>query len=105
MQQLDARQIEEQAGLALDVEHALRTRVPVTLKSGVRYRDVVRDIDRGEHQYAYLGKNADLIGSSINPFGLYPTAFIPDIKRVRESLKTQPNLWQEDLLLFAQKQN
>ncbi len=106
MQQLDARQIEEQTGLSLDVERALRTRVPVTLKTGVRYRDVVRDIDRGEHQYSYLGKNADLIGTaSINPFGQYPSSLIPDIKRVRESLKTTPNLWREDLLLFAQKQN
>ncbi|MES2697157.1 MAG: TonB-dependent receptor, partial [Verrucomicrobiota bacterium] len=106
MQQLDARQIEEQFGLNLDVERALRTRIPVTLKTGIRYRDVVRDIDRGEHQYAYLGKNADLIGTtSIQPFGRYPTSLIPDIKRVRESLKTQPNLWVEDMLLFAQKQN
>ena len=105
MQQLDARQIEEQFGLALDAEHALRTRVPVTLKTGVRYRDVVRDIDRGEHQYSYLGKNADLIGGTINPFGRYPTSFIPDIKRVRESLVQNSNLWREDLLLFAQKQN
>lgn len=105
MQQLDARQIEEQFGFQLDLERALRTRIPVTLKSGLRYRDVVRDIDRGEHQYSYLGKNADLVGGSINPFGLYPSSFIPDIKRVRESLKSQPNLWREDLLLFAQKQN
>jgi len=105
MQQLDARQIEEQTGLTLDVERALRTRIPVTLKTGVRYRDVVRDIDRGEHQYSYLGKNADLIGSSINPFGLYPTSFIPDIRRVRDSLVQQSNLWREDLLLYAQKQN
>ena len=106
MQQLDARQIEEQVGLALDVEHALRTRIPVTLKTGVRYREVVRDIDRGEHQYSYLGKNADLVGtSSINPFGLYPSSLIPDIKRVRESLVKQSNLWREDVLLFAQKQN
>lgn len=106
MQQLDARQIEEQVGLALDVEHALRTRIPVTLKTGVRYREVVRDIDRGEHQYSYLGKNADLVGtSSINPFGLYPSSLIPDIKRVRESLVKQSNLWREDMLLFAQKQN
>ncbi len=106
MQQLDARQIEEQTGLALDVERALQTRIPVTLKTGVRYREVVRDIDRGEHQYSYLGKNADLVGTaSINPFGLYPSSLIPDIKRVRESLKVQPNLWREDLLLFAQKQN
>lgn len=106
MQQLDARQIEEQVGLAVDVERALRMQIPVTLKTGVRYREVVRDIDRGEHQYAYLGRNADLIGTtSINPFGRYPTSLIPDIKRVRESLKTQPNLWREDMLLFAQKQN
>jgi iron complex outermembrane receptor protein len=106
MQQLDARQIEEQFGVALDAERALRTQIPITLKSGVRYRDVVRDIDRGEHQYSYLGRNADLIGTtSINPFGRYPTSFIPDIKRVRESLKAQPNLWREDMLLFAQKQN
>lgn len=106
MQQLDARQIEEQTGLALDVERALRTRIPLLLKSGLRYREVVRDIDRGEHQYSYLGKNAELVGTtSINPFGLYPTSFIPDIKRVRESLKNQPNLWREDMLIFAQKQN
>jgi iron complex outermembrane receptor protein len=105
MQQLDARQIEEQFGLALDAERALRTQIPITLKTGVRYRDVVRDIDRGEHQYSYLGKNADLIGGSINPFGLYPTSFIPDIRRVRDSLVKQSNLWREDLLLFAQKQN
>ena len=106
MQMLDARQIEEQVGLQFDVERALRTSIPVTLKSGLRYRGVVRDIDRGEHQYAYLGKNADLVGSaSINPFGLYPSSFIPDIKKVRDSMKTTPNLWREDMLLFAQKQN
>jgi TonB-dependent receptor len=106
MQQLDARQIEEQTGLALDAERVLRTRVPVTVKTGVRYREVVRDIDRGEHQFSYLGRNADLVGTaSINPFGLYPTSLIPDIKRVRESLRTQPNLWREDMLIFAQKQN
>ncbi|HUR56304.1 MAG TPA: carboxypeptidase-like regulatory domain-containing protein, partial [Opitutaceae bacterium] len=38
MQMLDARQIEEQVGLQLDAERALRTRVPITLKSGLRYR-------------------------------------------------------------------
>jgi TonB-dependent receptor len=105
MQQLDARQIEEQIGLALDVERALRTPIPIVVKTGVRYRDVIRDIDRGEHQYSYLGKNADLIGSAINPFGLYASSLIPDITRVRDSLLTQPNLWKEDMLLFAQKQN
>ncbi|MEO6246790.1 MAG: TonB-dependent receptor [Opitutaceae bacterium] len=105
MQQLDARQIEEQTGLGLDLERALRTRIPITLRTGVRYRGVVRDIDRGEHQFSYLGKNADLIGATINPFGLYPSALIPDIRRVRDSLLQQSNLWREDLLLFAQKQN
>src|SRR6185503_13359682 len=106
MQQLDARQIEEQTGLTLDVERALRTRIPISLKTGVRYREVVRDIDRGEHQYSYLGKNADLVGTaSINPFGRYPSSLIPDIKRVRESLVKQSNFWREDLLIFAQKQN
>ena len=106
MQMLDARQIEEQVGMSLDVERELRTRVPVLLKTGLRYREVVRDIDRGEHQFAYLGQNADLIGTaSINPFGRYPSSFIPDIERVRESMKATPNLWRENLLLFAQKQN
>lgn len=106
MQQLDATQDEEQTGLTLNFERALRTRIPISLKSGLRYREVVRDIDRGEHQYAYLGKNADLVGTtSINPFGLYPSSLIPDIKRVRESLKTQPQLWREDMLIFVQKQN
>jgi iron complex outermembrane receptor protein len=106
MQQLDATQDEEQTGLSLNLERALRTRIPITLKSGLRYREVVRDIDRGEHQYSYLGKNADLVGTqSINPFGRYPSSLIPDIKRVRESLKTQPQLWREDMLLYVQKQN
>lgn len=105
MQQLDATQTEEQSGLTLHVERALRTTIPISLKGGLRYREAIRDIDRGEHQYAYLGKNADLVGDSINPFGLYPSAFIPNIRRVRDSLKTQPQLWREDLLIFVQKQN
>lgn len=106
LQLLDATQIEEQTALTLNMERALRTRVPIVLKSGLRYRGVVRDIDRGEHQYSHLGKNRDFIGStSINPFGLYPSSNVPDIRRVRESLKTQPNLWKEDMLTYIQKQH
>lgn len=106
LQLLDATQIEEQAGLTLHVERALPTRIPISIKSGLRYREVVRDIDRGEHQYTYLGKNADFIGTkSINPFGLYESSFVPNISLVRESLKTHPELWRENLLLYIQKQN
>ena len=106
LQLLDATQIEEQVGLTLHVEHELRTRIPIVLKSGLRYRGVDRDIDRGEHQYKYLGKNADFIGTdSINPFGLYPTSLVPDISRVREKLNNSPELFEENMLLFTQKQN
>lgn len=106
LQLLDATQVEEQVGLTLHVERELRTRIPITLKSGLRYRGVDRDIDRGEHQYKYLGKNADFVGTdSINPFGLYPTSLVPDIDRVREKLKSSPELFEENMLLFVQKQN
>ncbi len=105
LQLLDATQTEEQVGLTLNYERRLRTRIPIALKTGLRYRGVDLDIDRGEHQYRFLGSINDLIGDTINPFGLYPSSMVPNIRRVRDNLTANPELWDEDEMLYIQKQH